>query len=78
MYSDLLTAGLNASGYALLCVLGLLGVSAARREGPLLLALRLVVLLRAAGMLAAEMARGAWSRRDRWDSCKYWAARVGR
>ena len=65
---------MTASGYALLCVLGLLGVSAARREGPLL-ALRLVVWLRAAGMLAAEMARGAWSLRDRWEDCKYWAAR---
>ena len=71
-----MTAGLNASGYALLCVLGLLGVSAARREGPLLLALRLVVWLRAAGMLAAEMARGAWARRDRWEDCKYWAAKL--
>ena len=71
-----MTAGLNAGGYVLLGILALLGVSLARKEGPLLLALRLLVLVRAAGMLAREMAAGAWARRDRWEDCKYWAPRL--
>jgi hypothetical protein len=70
------TAGMNAGGYVLLGVLALAGVSLARKEDPLLLALRLLVLARAAGLLAREMAAGAWARRGRWEDCKYWAARL--
>ena len=70
------TAGMDLTGWAALVSMGVLGVSAARKEGPLLIALRLLVLVRAAGMLAREMAAGAWERRQRWEDCKYWAARA--
>ena len=71
-----MTAGLTLPGYLALGAMGLLGVCVARKEGPLLLALRLLVQVRAAGMLAREMASGAWARRGRWEDCKYWAARL--
>ena len=71
-----MTAGLNAGGYVFVAALGLLGVCVVRKQGPLVVTLRLVVLARAAGMLAREMAAGAWERRGRWEDCKYWAARL--
>ncbi len=73
-----MTAGLTLPGYLALGAMGLLGVCVARKEGPLLLALRLVVLARAAGMLAREMAAGAWERRGRWEDCKWHASRLTR
>jgi hypothetical protein len=69
-------AGVGLSGYLALGAVALLPVSLVRREGPLIITLRLVMLARAAGMLAREMAAGAWERRGRWESCKYWAGRI--
>ena len=73
-----MTAGLTLPGYLALGAMGLLGVCVARKEGPLLLALRLLVQVRAAGMLAREMASGAWARRGRWEDCKWHASRLTR
>ena len=73
-----MTAGLNAGGYVFVAALGLLGVCVVRKQGPLVVTLRLVVLARAAGMLAREMAAGAWERRGRWEDCKWHASRLTR
>ena len=73
-----MVAGIGLPGYLALGAVALLPVSLVRKEGPLVITLRLVVLARAAGMLGREMAAGAWERRGRWQDCKHWAGRISK